>query len=152
MTGEPIRNEPTLDLRPLTKELPVADPTDPSNSSVKPGFDSSEGKIAALVAVVTVLGPIIAALAGAMPDSEWLHFALAAIAALTSLFVALGWMKKRSDVKETANNRAADLAHGKTAAATALALADKAIAIAKDHPELARDLLKSAGIGGSVPK
>lgn len=152
MAGEPIRNEPTLDLRPLTKELSVADVTDPSNSSVKPGFDSSEGKIAALVAIVTVLGPIVTALAGAMPDSEWLHFALAALAAVTSLFVALGWMKKRSDLKETANNRAAELALGKTAAATALALADKAITVAKDHPELARDLLKNVGIGGGLPK
>lgn len=150
MTGEPIRPEPTLSLARLSKETPMADHDNPANSAVKPGLSSSEGKIAALVAVVTVLGPIVTALAGAMPDNPWTQFAVALVAGIVSLLVALGYMAKRSEVKENANNIAGALAQTASDGATALALADKAISIAKDHPELARDLLKSAGI--TVPK
>lgn len=155
MTGEPIRPEPTLSLARLSKEpvMPdVPDHNDPASSAVKPGASSSEGRIALLVVLVTTLGPVITAIAGAMPDDPRVQIAVAVLACLTSVLTALGYLKKRSDVKETANQVAGGLAHRETAAATALALADKAIAIAKDHPELARDLLKSAGIGpGSDP-
>lgn len=117
----------------------VMDHNDPSNSAVKPGLSTSEGKIAVLVALVTALTPLIAALAHALPENQWAQVALAALAFATALFVALGWMKKRSDVKETAN-----------LVAGGLAMADKAAAIAKDHPALAALLLKSAGIGGNL--
>lgn len=137
-----------IHLRPNSlKEKPMEpDVSNPANGAIKPGLSTSEGKIALLVVVVTTLGPVVTALAGAMPDNPWAQVALASLAAVASLLTALGYLKKRTDAKETANNRAADLAAHNTTAATAIAFADKAIGIAKDHPELAVALLKSAGI------
>ena len=89
------------------------DHNDPSNSAVKPGFSTSEGKIALLVVIV---------------------------ASITLVLTTLGYTKSRDGRKDTAN-----------AGAVALALADKAIAAAKENPELARNLLKSAGVSVPTP-
>ena len=131
----------------LRKDHPMESVNDPHNTAVKPGLSTLEGKIAAFVVVVTVLGPIITALAGAMPDNQYVQMAVAILAALTSILVALGYMKKRSDVKETANREAAGLA----LADKTLAMADKAIAVAKENQDLAVALLKSAGIAAVPP-
>ena len=127
--------------------MPI-DHTDPANNALKPGLSSSEGKIAMLVVVVTTLGPLITALAGAMPDNQWVQIAVIVVGSITSILVTLGYIKKRGDMKENANDRAADLA----LADKATAAIDKVATIAKEHPELAAALLKSAGVGVSVPK
>ena len=127
----------------------MADHTDPANTALKPAISSLEGKLALLVVLVTTLGPILSALAGVLPDNQYVQIAIIVVSAITSILVTLGIMKKRGDAKENANNVAGDIALSAHAKETAAMLADKAITIAKDHPELAAALLKSAGLGGS---
>lgn len=122
----------------LPKETHV-DHNDPSNSAVKPGFSTSEGKIALLVVIVTALGPIVAMLAEKFPEDPRVQMVVVIVASITLVLTTLGYTKSRDGRKDTAN-----------AGAVALALADKAIAAAKENPELARNLLKSAGV--SVPQ
>ena len=125
----------------------MPDHTDPANNAIKPLISSLEGKLAALVVVVTTLGPLLTSLAGVLPDNQYVQVALIVVSAITSVLVTLGIIKKRGDQKINANNVAGDLAMADKLGA----LADKAVSVAKDHPELAVALLKSAGIGGSVP-
>ena len=125
---------------PKENAMPENHHSDPANSSVKPGFKSSEGQIALLVVVVTALGPILAMFAEKFPQDWRVQLAVAILGAITITLTGLGYMKSRGEVKTTAN-----------VAAASLALADKAIAIAKDHPELARELLKSAGVSVPTP-
>ena len=115
--------------------MPI-DHNDPGNSAVKPGLSTSEGKIALVVVLVTTLGPVFTALAGAMPDDPRVRVAVAILACLTSVLTTLGYLKGRNGVKENANT-----------VAGGLAAIDKVATIAKEHPELAAALLKSAGIG-----
>ena len=136
MIPPPPPTDPPLDLRNLMKETRMQpDHDNPANAAVKPGLKSSEGIIALIVVVVTALGPILAMFAEAHPQDWRVQLAVAILGALTITLTGLGYMKGRAEVKQTAN-----------VAAAGLALADKAIAVAKDHPELARDLLKSAGV------
>ena len=89
-----------------------------------------------MVVLVTTLGPVVTALAGAMPDDPRVRVAVAILACLTSVLTTLGYLKGRNGVKENANT-----------VAGGLAAIDKVATIAKEHPELAAALLKSAGIG-----
>lgn len=118
----------------------MADFNDPHNSAVKPGLETSEGKIALLVVVVTALGPIVAMFAEKFPEDPRVQAVVAIVASITLILTTLGYMKSRDGRKDTAN-----------AGAVALALADKAIAAAKENPELARSLLKSAGVSVPTP-
>lgn len=130
-----------LNLVHLSKETVMPENhNDPANAAVKPGLHSSEGQIALVVVLITTAGPILAMLADKFPDDPRVQVAVAVLACVTAILTALGYVKKRSDVKETAN-----------VVAGTLAIADKAAAIAKDNPALAELLLRSAGIGGSVP-
>ena len=124
----------------LPKEAAAMDHNDPSNSAVKPGFSTSEGKIALLVVIVTALGPIVAMLAEKFPEDPRVQMVVVIVASITLVLTTLGYTKSRDGRKDTAN-----------AGAVALALADKAIAAAKENPELARNLLKSAGVSVPTP-
>lgn len=137
MTGDPIRlSEPSLNFRPLTKEFPVADVNDPSNTAVKPSIESLEGKIYLAVSLLTAISAALGTILAAYPESKEVKIAAMVIAVLmaaASAFTAQRFGAQRRDVKQTAN-----------LVAGGLAMADKAISIAKEHPELARDLFKAA--------
>lgn len=140
MTGEPIHYEPTLDLRPLTKEKPVADHTDPSNSSVKPSIESLEGKLTLAFTLITGLIAALGTIASAYPENKEVKLAclvLAAISAALGTFVTVNHTNKRSVLK------------GQVAEAAAAFAIEK---LRSDAAPAAIDLLKSAGVGGSLPK
>lgn len=138
MIPPPPPTDPPLNLRNLTKETRMQpDHDNPANAAVKPGLKTSEGQIALIVVVVTALGPLVAMLAEKFPDDWRAQIAVAVLASITLTLTTLGYFKGRGEVKQTAN-----------VAAASLVLADKAIAVAKDHPELAAKLLESAGVGG----
>ena len=121
----------------------MAEHSDPSNSNVKPSIESLEGKITLAVSLLTAIGAALGTVLATYPDSKEIKIAALVVSVLlasVSAFVTQRFGAQRSDVKQTAN-----------LVAGGLAMADKAISIAKEHPELARDLLKSAGLGSSLP-
>ena len=137
MTGEPIKYEPTLDLRPLAKEN-IVDVNDPSNTSVKPSIQSLEGKIYLGVSLLTAISAALGTVLAAYPDNKEVKIAALVVSVLmaaASAFVANKFGQQRADVKQTAN-----------IVAGGLAMIDKATAIAKEHPELAAAIVKNAGV------
>lgn len=144
MAGEPIRPEPVISLAHLSKETSVPDHTDPGNTSVKPSIESLEGKIYLAVSLLTAISAALGTVLAAYPESKEVKIAALVVAVLmaaASAFTAQRFGQQRADVKQTAN-----------LVAGGLKMIDKATSIAKDHPELAAAILKSAGVGGTVPE
>ena len=134
---------PILSLVHLSKEKTVPDHNDPSNSAVKPAIDTLEGKIYLAVSLLTALSAALGTVLAAYPESREVKIAaliVSVLMAAASAFAAKSLGADRRDVKQTAN-----------LVAGGLAAIDKAIGIAKDHPELAAAIVKSTGLGASLP-
>lgn len=121
----------------------MADYTDPHNTAIKPSLDSLEGKIALAITVLTSVSAAAGVVIAAYPNNEHVKIAALVLAVLMAglgAFISKGHSETRADMKQTAN-----------IVAGSLAMADKAVAIAKENPDLAREILKGAGISLPVP-
>ena len=132
MTGEPIKYEPTLDLRPLAKEKPPMDHNDPTNSAVKPAYKTTEFWLtfAAQAIGITLASGI---LSPADPSQAKL---LQLLGLAASVLSALGYTAMRTSAKNT-------VAEG----ATAIALEKLRVEAAP----AAIALLKNAGVVVPTP-
>ena len=116
MTGEPIHSgsEPVaLFLTRLSKEKPVADYNDPSNSAVKPSIETLEGKLTLLFTLLTGLGAALGTIAAAYPESKEVKIALLVVSAVLAALgaaVTINHTNKRSALKGVVAEAAADFA------------------------------------------
>ena len=116
MTGEPIHYEPTLDLRPLTKEMPVAaDPNDPSNSAIKPGYQTTQFWLTFAATAISII-----LVSGVFSPADPTHAQVLKYLALTGAILAqLGYTASRTIAQNTATRVAGEIAVGKMAAEAA---------------------------------
>ena len=131
--GEPLRTEQPLALIQLPKENTMPENhSDPTNSSVKPAYKSTEFwlKVIALVIGAVLTSGILDA-----KDAQNAKI-MDGLVAISGILAALGYGAMRTSAKNTA-------AEGATALAIEKIRAEAAPA--------AIDLLKSAGVGVSVP-